>query len=331
MRVLITGATGFVGSHLVDLLAGPEREAGPTGVLPRILLRPTSDTRYLDGLNVQKVFGTLGDETALRSAVADVEVVIHLAALTRARNEKGFLAANEEGTRNLLDAAIDGGVTRFVYVSSLAAAGPALDGVPVEPHHEPHPLTAYGRSKLAGERACQESADEIDTIILRPPAVYGPRDRDLLTFFKLANLGFLPVPAGPVRSLQLIHVSDLAQGTLAAAMAEGVSGTYHIADPDVYPWREVLELIALSVGRRGRKIPIPQPLLRIAGVVNGTLGRVSGHPQVFDSDKVRELLAPGWLCETEAAERDLGFKAATSLEEGLRETAAWYRDQGWLR
>ena len=110
-----------------------------------------------------------------------------------------------------------------------------------------------------------------------------------------------------------------------------MKGIYHVADPEIYPWREVLELIALSVGKRGRPIPIPQALLRMAGGVNGTLGRVLGRPQIFDGDKVRELLAPGWLCETAAAERDLGFRAATSLEKGLRGTAAWYRDQGWLR
>ena len=331
MRVLITGATGFVGSHLVEALA-PEDDTGEMAKATlRVLLRATSDPRYLQGLDVERATGHLGDIRSLQKAVSQVDVVLHLAALTRARNEGEFLEVNGRGTRLLVEAASRSGVKRFVYVSSLAAAGPAHGGRPVEPEDPPHPLTAYGRSKLAGEKVCKEFADDLEVLILRPPAVYGPRDRDLLTFFQLANWGLLPVPTGPVRPLQLIHVCDLVRASIAATQSENARGVYHVAEPNAYPWAEVLGLIARGVGKKGRAFPVPQTLLRMAGEVNGTLGRVLRRPQIFDGDKVRELLAPGWLCETESAQRDLGFTASTPLEKGLAETASWYRERGWLK
>ncbi|MFH1762959.1 MAG: NAD-dependent epimerase/dehydratase family protein [Gemmatimonadota bacterium] len=333
MRLLFTGATGFVGSHLVEAatalpLGGLQPRTAPE---LRVLVRPTSDLSHLEGLDVERFTGQLGDAASLREATSGVDVVLHLAALTRAKTEEEFRAANETGTRSLLEAAVNAGsCRRFVYVSSLAAVGPAVEGRPVTASDPPRPLTAYGRSKLAGERACEEAAGDMDVLILRPPAVYGPRDKDLLTFFSLAARGILPVPSGPPRPLQMIFVSDLAQAILAAAYAEDVHGIYHAADPKAFSWAEVLDLIARAVGKKGRRIPVPQSLLRIAGEVNGALGRAFGRPQIFDGDKVRELLAPGWLCETDRATKDLGFTAATPLGLGLRQTAEWYRKEGWL-
>lgn len=328
MQILITGATGFVGSHLLDLLGGSGHIPGSS---IRVMVRPTSDLSRLQGLEVESVTGNLTDDSSLRSAVSGVELVLHLAALTRARNEEEFRAANENGTRMLFQAAARAGnCRRFVYVSSLAATGPAVLGKPVRGTDTPHPLTAYGRSKLAGESACLEADGEMEVVILRPPAVYGPRDKDLLAFFQLASRGILPIPMGPARPLQMIFVSDLARAIRAAALQGEARGIYHVAESEAYDWAEVLELIARAVQRKGRRIPVPQTLLKIAGQVNGALGRALGRPQIFDGDKVRELLAPGWLCETERAAQELDFTATTPLEDGLRETVEWYRETGWL-
>ncbi len=298
----------------------------------RVLVRRTSGLSHIKGHDIETVTGHLNDRPSLQEAVSDMDVVLHLAALTRARNEDEFNAANATGTRLLLTAAAESGsCRRFVYVSSIAAVGPALGGRPVTAADPPHPLTAYGRSKLAGERACEEAAGTMEIVILRPPAVYGPRDKDLLTFFQLASRGVLPIPTGPPRPLQMIHVGDLAQAILAAAHSEKARGIYHVADPEAYTWTEILELIAAAVGKRGRRVPVPQTLLNVVGQASGAMGRAMGRPQIFDGDKVRELLAPGWLCETDRATQELGFTAATRLELGLRQTVAWYREQGWLR
>jgi nucleoside-diphosphate-sugar epimerase len=272
------------------------------------------------------------DRGSLERAMSGVHVALHLAALTRARNEDEFRTVNEGGTRRLVEAATESGTChRLVYVSSLAAAGPATRDRPVTAFDEPHPLTAYGRSKLAGERICEAVQDEIQTIILRPPAVYGPRDKDLLPFFKLAAAGILPAPTGPRRRLQMIHAADLAQGILAAAFSDRARGVYHVAEATAYTWEEILELMARAVGKSGRVVPVPRPLLDAVGAFMGKWGRLTGEPQIFDRDKVRELLAPGWLCETAGARRDFGFSATIPLEEGLVKTVAWYRDRGWLQ
>lgn len=333
MRILVTGATGFVGSHLVERLArASDHPVGAAGPRVRALIRPSSDLTYLEGLPLETSVGHLEDPASIREAVDDVEVVIHLGALTRARNEEAFRSVNEIGTRTLLQAAADSGsVRRFIYVSSLSAVGPATEGRPVEPHDDPHPLSAYGRSKLAGESACAEYAEAMAICILRPPAVYGPRDVDLLHFFRLARWGILPVPTGPTRWIQLIHVSDLCRAISLSAFADPVTGTYHVAGPTAYTWVEILGLMARACGRKGWTLPVPMTMLRAAGAAGGGIARALGRPTIFDGDKVRELLAPGWLCETQSAERVFGFRASIPLDEGFAETAAWYRMRGWIR
>ncbi|MEJ2184388.1 MAG: NAD-dependent epimerase/dehydratase family protein [Gemmatimonadota bacterium] len=323
-RVLITGATGFVGFHLASALADRH-------VHVRALVRSTSDVRHLDALGFEREEANLGNAAALEHAVRDVDTVLHLAGLTRARHEAEFRDVNVEGTRRLVDAMVKSGrPRRLVYVSSLAAVGPAPDGRPVHPDDEPRPLTAYGRSKLDAERLCLAARKTLGVVVLRPPAVYGPGDRDLLSFFRLARHGVLPVPSGPPRRLQMIYAADLAEAICRAGVAEAASGIYHTAEPRAYAWREVLELVAEAVGRSGRKVPIPAGLIRAAAAVSEAAGRAMGRPSIFTRDKARELLAPAWLCDTEAARQDLDFVARTPLAEGLRETAAWYRAYGWL-
>ncbi|HKJ93071.1 MAG TPA: NAD-dependent epimerase/dehydratase family protein [Longimicrobiales bacterium] len=323
-RVLITGATGFVGSHLVSALARSHLQV-------RALVRSTSDVGHLDALGIERAEADLRDAPALKRAVRDADIVFHLAGLTRARNEAEFRSVNVDGTRRLVDAMLDSGrPRRLVFVSSLAAVGPARNGRPVHPDDEPRPLTAYGRSKLEAERVCLAARDTVGVVVLRPPAVYGPGDRDLLSFFRLARFGFLPVPSGPPRRLQMIHAADLADAIRRAGVAEAAAGVYHTAEPRAYAWPDVLDMVAEAVGRRARHVPVPSGLIRMAAVVSELVGRVRGRPSIFTRDKAQELLAPGWLCDTERARRELGFVARTPLAEGLRETAAWYRAYGWL-
>ena len=318
---LITGGTGFVGSHLVEAVAR-------RGVRARALVRATSDTALLERYGIEPVVGSLGDVESLRQALGDAPVVLHLAAATRALSEAEFHRVNARGTERLLDAMVeDGAGRRLVYLSSLAAAGPAADR-PVEPGDAPRPITAYGRSKLAGERAALER-DAVDVAVLRPPAVYGPRDRDLLPFFRMARWGVLPTAGPPERPMQLVHAADLAEGVLAAATGSA-TGVFHVAEARRYRWSEVLDLVAEAVGRRALTLPVPGAAIRAAAAISETVARISGRAVIFDRDKARELLAPGWTCETISARHGFGFEASIPLAEGLRDTAAWYRAYGWL-
>jgi nucleoside-diphosphate-sugar epimerase len=321
--VLLTGATGFVGSHTSTAFV-------EAGYRVRALVRSQARAQSIDGTGIEFVYGSLDDEQTLRTACDGIDTVVHLAALTHARSDDEYENTNVAGTRRLLNAAIEAGVGRFVYLSSLAASGPAIDGRGVRADDPARPLTQYGRSKLAGERVCMEVADRIDVAILRAPAVYGPRDTDLYHFFKLARSGVIPVPTGPSRRLQMVHVSELARALVLAAGASKVTGVYHIADPQSHTWEEMGRMVGDAVGRKVRVMRVPAALFRGLAAVNETVAGLAGRSSIFNRDKARELLAPGWLCETEAARAALNFEAGIPLADGLRTTAQWYRERGWL-
>ena len=327
-RVLVTGGTGFIGSHLVDALT-------EQGVRPRVLVRPTSDIARLarDQANkVELVAGALEDHDSLTQAVSQVDTVFHLAAVTKAHTEEEYLRANAEGTQRLVQAmrAAQPRPRRLVYLSSLAAVGPARDGQPVEPRDAPHPITAYGRSKLVGEQACFAASDAFEVVMLRTPVVYGPREKDFFLLFRLAARGVLPLPAGPESVVQLVHVTDLVQGMLRAATMPAARGIYHVAESRSYGWSEIATRMSQAVGRSVRTVRIPRFLVQMAATVSEGGAAAIGRTTIFNREKVKELLAPGWLCETALAKQELGFEAQIPIATGFAETAAWYKQQTWL-
>lgn len=324
--LLVTGATGFVGSHVVEAyLQRPELRL-------RALVRKEADARRLEGLGVDCVMGSLENPQALKTGVAGVDAVLHLAAATRARTLDDYRRANAAGTQAVVEAmlAAQPRPMRLVYLSSLAAVGPSRNGKPVTAADAPAPLTAYGRTKLAGEKICEAVADTIQVAVLRAPAVYGPRDRDVYEFFRMARHGVLPLPSGADRRLQMIHAADLARALLLAATADGATGVYHVAEARSYLWQEMARMVAEAVGRRAQIVRLPGVLIAAAAAVSETAAGLVGKSTIFNRDKARELLAPGWLCETELARRDFGFEAQIPLSAGLQQTAEWYRANGWL-
>lgn len=325
VKAAVTGGTGFVGSHLVEELL--RQRIGSLA-----LVRRTSNISGLTSMGVDWVIAPLDDGNAVRQAVAGADVVLHLAALTRSLSEAELRRVNVEATRRLLEAVLDARprVRRLVYMSSLAAVGPAQNGRAIGPSDEARPLTAYGRSKLAAESVVLAAAEELEVVVVRAPAVYGPRDRDLLTFFRFAARGILPVPAGEGRALQLVHARDLARALVMAATEPGAAGVYHVADPTPYAWDEIVELMASAVGRRARQVRVPEGLVRAAASMAGWAGKMVGRMPAFNRDKAEELLARAWLCDTSRARNELGWRPEIELASGLNETARWYREHGWL-
>ncbi|MCS6926920.1 MAG: NAD-dependent epimerase/dehydratase family protein, partial [Candidatus Binatia bacterium] len=239
---------------------------------------------------------------------------------------------NVEGTRAVVEAIrlARPRPRRLVYVSSLAAVGPALAGVPVGPESVPRPLTAYGRSKLAGERVCLAVSGELEVVALRAPVVYGPRERHLCRYVRLAQWGVVPVPRGSQRRVQFLYVGDLVEALVRAATAPRISGVYHVAEPRAYTWEEIVQLLARAIGKALRSVAVPEWLLRRAAAVSELAAAVRGRATIFNRDKVCEIYAPGWLCETTTAQHALGFTARTALPDGVLHTLRWYREHGWL-
>ncbi len=317
---LVTGATGFVGSHLSERLRGE-------GWRVRALVRGSSDTRHLNELGVECVVGDLTDERSVAGAAAGYEVVFHLAAATFERDEASFVRANVEGTRAVARGALLGGASRIVYLSSYAACGPSRAGSPRRTGETPAPLTAYGRSKLAGERAL-EAAEALEPVILRSPAVYGPRDRALLSYFRLVRWWLAPGPGGGDRELHLIYAPDLAAALVRAADVPG--GTYAVADPEVHTWSELVAEISAAMGRRPLRPRLPVSLVRLAARVTEGAGHLAGRTVTFNREKAEEMLAAGWVCELDGPEALLPQDEVTPLPVGIAETVRWYTRQGWL-
>jgi nucleoside-diphosphate-sugar epimerase len=310
---LITGATGFVGGHLAERLAG-------AGWHLRALVRATSSTARLRALGAELRTGALDD----------ADTVFHLAALTTAPSEDAFRRANAEGTRNLARGIARAGTRprRLVYLSSYAACGPAVDGRPRRMDETPAPLTAYGRTKLEGEAAAREvEAAGTELVVVRAPAVYGPGDRAFLPVYRLTKRGIAPIPTGPVRRVHVIFVHDLVTALVAAAHAP--PGTYAVAEPVAHEYGALVDQIGVAArGKTPRHLPVPAGLLRGAGALAERFGGVVGGTGVFSREKADEMLAEAWICDLAGAERLL--PQATPLAEGTAETARWYRTQGWI-
>jgi nucleoside-diphosphate-sugar epimerase len=319
----VTGATGFVGSHLVEALAARGDEVVA-------LARRPETFDELRRAGARPVPGTLDDLPALTAALEGCDAVYHCAGLTAARDEAEFLAVNERGTRRVLEAAVAAAPrARFVYVSSQAALGPSPPGVRLDEEAPCRPVTAYGRSKLAGEAAVRASA--VGWVIVRPPAVYGPRDREFLRLFRIVRWGIAPMFGTGAQQLSLVYVGDLVDAIVRAGVVPGVERrTYHAAHAEIVLSREVARAAGAALGRTPVILPLPILVTRPLVALIGKAAAAAGRRTVVNSDKMAEFTAPAFLLSVDGAKVDLGWQAAVGVAEGMRRTAAWYRSAGWL-
>jgi nucleoside-diphosphate-sugar epimerase len=321
--VAVTGGTGFVGSHLVDTLCA-------AGLTPRVLVRDPRSPRWIQSAPVEWVPGSLDDGAALRRLVTGAGTVVHLAGVLRARSEAAFDLGNRGGTAGLVDAVREAAPrARLVHVSSLAAVGPSPEPAGVGPEADPAPVSWYGRSKLDGEAAVRTTGDEIQWSIIRPPAVYGPRDSDVFEFFRMANRGLVAVPAGE-RWLTVAWVGDVVRSILAAAV--GLPGrVFHLGEPEPLLLDTLISDLCSAGGVGCRLIRIPPFVISGAGAVGSALHGVGWRRLPLTADKARELLARHWTARTADSLLSLGIDDYTAFHDGAALSWTWYRDWGWLR
>ncbi len=333
-RVLVTGASGFIGWHLTSLLVERGHEV-------TCLVRKTSATDRLRPLGVRLVHGDVTDRDSLPPAIAESDVVYHLAGRTMAAGAEQFHRVNEQGVVNVVRACAERATPPVtVLVSSLAAAGPAVDGRLRTEADPPAPVSQYGRSKRAGEVAAEPWADRVPITVVRPPIVFGETDRATFEIFRMISRFRMHVVPGWGRSrFSLIHAADLAQLLVLAAergdrLPVGENGNstgyYFAACEEHPPYVQLGRMMAEALDRRMLIMPtIPSTIWSIAAV-NQFLSTLSPQASALRLDKAREVRAGSWLCSPGRAVDQLGFSVAAPLADRLRQTAQWYRREGWL-
>lgn len=330
MNILITGATGFIGGFIVD-------EALNRGMQVWVAVRPTSSRKYLTDPRIQFLELNLGNKEQMKERMGNLkfDYVVHAAGATKCLHAEDFFRSNTDGTKNLVQALIElqMPLKRFVFVSSLSVYGPVAEKQPYREiclNDKPQPNTAYGRSKLAAEQYI-ESLSSLPYVILQPTGVYGPRERDYFMMAKSIkrhtdfSVGYKP------QDLTFVYVLDVVQAIFLALDSQKTGGKYMLSDGEVYSSRTFSDLIHRELGKPWLlRIKAPIWLLRIITFCGEYIGRMTGKISALNNDKYNIMKQRNWRCDINPAINDLGYKPKYQLDEGVRLTIKWYKENGWL-
>ncbi len=312
-RIAVTGAGGFIGRRLIERLCRQ-------GDTVRALVRRRSPDAEVEAGRLETVRGALGDDRAIEELLDGVDAVVHLAGLIKAKNRAAFFDVNEDGARHLAGFAADlPKPPKLVLVSSLAAREPGL--------------SAYAASKRAGEEAIAAFGEALPWTILRPPAVYGPGDRETLAFFKGISRGVGAMLGGERARFSLVHVDDLATAIAAVLnrrIADRCVFELHDGAEGGHGWRSMIAAGERAMNRKVLKIRVPQPLLRLIGHANGVLGRLPGYMPMLTAEKVQELTHEDWVADNAAISSATGWRPSIAVERGFPATVEWYQLHKWL-
>lgn len=323
---VVTGASGFVGSHLVDLLL-------TKGHHVKCLIRKTSNPRWIKDKPVEIVDCGLYDKEALKKELKDVDYLFHVAGIVKAKDWEGYYRGNVETTKNLLETVkeVNPSIKRVILISSLTACGPSLDGKPVTEKTEPHPITRYGQSKYEEEKLANTFMSSIPITIIMPHAVYGERDTEIFQYFQLYKAGLLPLIGFGEKHLNLIHVSDLVNGIYLASTSEkSIGQKYFMASEEIYTWPRIGEAISKAFGKKAITIRLPHFLIYTVAAVAQFFSMFSKNAATFNLEKARDWVQKNWTCDVSKAMNDLGYRQKVSLDEGIKRSIDWYKEMKWL-
>ena len=323
---MITGATGFIGSHLVEALV-------QQGAWVRCLVRNKNHLGWVKDFPVEFVVGNCQEKNSLQQAVQDVDQVFHLAGATTAVKEKTYFEVNGLGTENLVQASIENNprLKKFIYVSSQAAAGPCRSGEKKKESDRCEPVSPYGKSKLLGEKLALSHSHELPLLILRPCAVYGPRDKGFYTLCKSLSRRITPCLAVHDQHISMCHVQDFVRAILLAAETRTESGEiFFLSDGHDYRMAEIGDIFAQAMAINALKLHLPKQMLFAMAFFAECFSRVTGKPSIMSRGKVEEMIQKNWLCDITKARTLLGFEPRISLARGAELTVAWYKKENWL-
>jgi len=319
LRVLVTGANGFVGSHIVETLLEVKHSV-------MCAVRKTSNLRWIENLSLEYRYGDLGDKKFSEAAVKDVDAVVHCAGIVHAASRNEYFKANAENTKNLCEAVlkVSPGLKKFIFISSQAAMGPSDASSVKKVTDKNNPVSDYGLSKLAAESEVKKIlCGKVPHIILRPAAVYGPRDKDIFIFFNLVHKHFR-LTAMTKRFLQLIYVKDVANAVMSCLENKKTdNNTYYLANPTVYVWSEIGKIISYSAGIKTVPVPVADFVFKFAAIVAESLSYITKKPAMLNRQKIVEMLQDYWTADTKPAKNDLNIEF-TSLEVASEITYNWY-------
>lgn len=322
----VTGGTGFIGSHLIDRLLSK-------GYHVRALVRNPKKLGFLSGLPIEIVEGDLFSNAALESGITGADYVYHVAGLVAAKSKSEFYRGNRDATRNMIEitARVNPSVKKFIHISSQTAVGPGKGMTPVNESTVPHPLTTYGKSKLASEEEVLKFAGTIPVTILRVSAVYGPRDTATFDYFKSANMGLELLIGFHDTYVSLVHSTDLVTGIILAGEKEIANGqTYFLGSEQYYTWNEIGYVTKSVLNKRLLRVRVPKPLVFVIAGISGIVSTFKAKPSVLNFEKAYDLTQDNWCCDITKAKKELGFKQEVTLADGVKETISWYLDNKWM-
>jgi nucleoside-diphosphate-sugar epimerase len=325
---LVTGASGFVGGHLVETLVRQN-------VKVKLLVRASSKLAFKPTANMELCYGDVTDLESLRKAMKGVQVVYHLAGVLRGSDFSSYRNVNAEGTRKVCRAAAESKVKRLVYVSSLSAAGPSTEKGPIAETDFPKPVSFYGQTKLMGEDIALSYQTHFPVTVLRPGAVYGPRETDIFEYFKMVASGIVVIGGADTQKISFVYVNDLVDAILLAAYSKKAEGkTYFVSDGQSYHWSDITVYIGKALNKSYVTIKLPLGLAKVVASIGDFITSLTGKsvlPPIVSSDKMKEAQVPGWACKNDKLRQELGFKPKVGIEAGIQKTVEAYRKAGWLR
>jgi nucleoside-diphosphate-sugar epimerase len=320
MKALVTGATGFIGSQLCEELV-------KKGYKVSCLVRKTSNLKWLENLDLKFITGDCTHAESLSNISHDFDFIFHLAGLTKSLSKDAYFSVNAKGTEYIVKAVSEmvPKPKRFIYLSSLAAIGPSKNGSPLCEDSIPGPVTDYGRSKLEGEKAVLKYKDKIPVTILRPPAVYGPRDKDFLLFFKFIKKGIFPMCGKCYYSM--LYVDDLIQGMILCAERKEAEGKiYFLSDNKNYSNEEIAHEITSALNKKATHLRVPKFVMPFFAFIGEKINKQG----IINRDRINDFKYSHWICDAEKIKGELGFIPKVGIKEGIKWTADWYRIHRWL-